>query len=98
MTTIAKINQREAVRAIARREPFVASALSGKRASVTDSLGRLPREYRDGYYMAAERGAYAVFSYGTPVAWVTDEGAVTVPAERYSVTTSKHQSIARRGL
>jgi hypothetical protein len=48
-----------------------------------------------------DKPIYVVFSYGTPIAWRTagDQGACgwTIPAVRYSVTTSKHQGIARRG-
>lgn len=34
---------------------------------------------------------YTVFSYGTPIAWVTDAGKVHKVSQKFSVTTSKHQ-------
>jgi hypothetical protein len=37
---------------------------------------------------------YVVFSYATPIAWHTP-GGWTVPVDRYSVTTSKHQGRVR---
>lgn len=36
---------------------------------------------------------YVVMSYATPIAWVTRDGAVVIPADRYSVTTTKQQGI-----
>lgn len=34
---------------------------------------------------------YVVWSYATPIAWVTDDSRVHKVAQRFSVTTSKHQ-------
>ena len=34
---------------------------------------------------------YVVYSYQTPIAWVTKSGTEVHPPVRYSVTTSKHQ-------
>lgn len=56
------------------------------------STGRMP----DGDERNALRDAsYIVRSYGTPIAWRTPGQGWTYSAERYSVTTSRHQSIAR---
>jgi hypothetical protein len=41
---------------------------------------------------------FAIWSYGTPVAWVVDRGTWIVPDERYSATTSRHQSKIRYAL
>lgn len=77
--------------------PFTTSgALSGRTPhgqtfTVWES-GRLPREHVDSF----QRATYAVFSYATPIAWVTD-GAWVIPGTRYSLTTSRHQSTARYG-
>lgn len=54
------------------------------------TTGCLPSEYRD----AVRAARYVVFSYRTPIAWLTDTGW-TVPDVRYSRTTSRHQSVAR---
>jgi hypothetical protein len=43
----------------------------------------------------AARIRYVVYSYATPIAWVRDNGEWVVPAEKYSATTSRHQSIVR---
>jgi len=37
---------------------------------------------------------YVVYSYATPIAWVRGDGEVHLVAQRFSPTTSKHQSIA----
>ncbi len=65
--------------------------------------GRLPVEYHDSY----QRADYTVYSYNTPIAWhvpnrnegwklgngeaAPAEPGWVMPAEKYSVTTSKHQ-------
>jgi hypothetical protein len=82
---------------ISDRQPFTTSgALSGRAPhgqhfGPWDS-GRLPREHVDSF----QRATYAVFSYATPIAWVVDDAWV-IPATRYSLTTSRHQSSARHG-
>lgn len=45
----------------------------------------------------ANRIDYIVWSYGTPIAWHTEDGW-TMPDARYSATTSRHQGQVRRGL
>ena len=37
--------------------------------------------------------AFVVWSYETPIAWVLDNGAVYHVSQRFSVTTSRHQSL-----
>ena len=39
--------------------------------------------------------SYIVYSYGTPIAWYTSKGQWVIPSLKYSVTTSKHQSLVR---
>jgi hypothetical protein len=46
----------------------------------------------------ARRIRYVVYSYATPIAWVRDNGEWVVPAEKYSATTSRHQSIVRMAV
>ena len=97
MTRIVRTTTGNAHEAIANLSPFATSgALSGRAPhgqhfGPWDS-GRLPREHVDSF----QRATYAVFSYATPIAWVTD-GAWAIPATRYSLTTSRHQSAARHG-
>lgn len=40
--------------------------------------------------------AFAVYSYATPIAWVTHAGHVYYVRQRFSVTTSKHQTAIHR--
>lgn len=56
--------------------------------------GRLPYEYRDSVKIART----VVYSYSTPIAWVTEDGEIICPDLRYSVTTSNHQNLARAWL
>lgn len=49
--------------------------------------GQLPYFYRDSFW----RCVYAVYSYSTPIAWLTSDGVWIAPAVKYSVSTSRHQ-------
>ena len=53
--------------------------------------GWLPGEYRE----SARSAIYVVWSYDTPILWVTADGQEHLPSVRYSATTSKHQGVAR---
>ena len=92
------INQRDAVQAIAYGLPFQASALSGfVGTSPVLTTGRLDPEEVSAYYIAEREGiTYAVYSYGTPIAWRTLSGWYFV-GQKFSRTTSAHQNIVRRG-
>lgn len=72
------------------RRGFAMSGIEGK----FNGTGRMSTETAT-EYIAAQNVVYTVLSYGTPIAWVTDDGTVTVPNERYSVTTSNHQSLCK---
>lgn len=48
---------------------------------------RLPEHYVDSF----RDGKYAIYSYGTPIAWLNEDGVWIMPGIKYSVTTSKHQ-------
>jgi hypothetical protein len=50
-------------------------------------FGRLPDQYRD----AVRQARYVVYSYLTPIGWVSKTGEKTVPDVGYSLTTSQHQ-------
>lgn len=64
---------------------------------------QLPREWADGLQDAIHDGRvlYIVWSYETPIAWFVrsainaQRSGWVMPDVRYSVTTSKHQSVAR---
>ena len=86
---------RNANLAISRCETFRASALSGV-TTVTDA-GYLTDADRRRFDADRDVIVYAVMSYGTPIAWLTPRGWFIV-AQRFSVTTSRHQSITLRGV
>jgi hypothetical protein len=85
-------------RALRERRPFRRSgyhmwAIEGHYdPAVWPVLGRLPAEHAEQFRADAERGiAYTVFSYQTPIAWVTSSGLVRIPDVKYSPTTTQHQ-------
>lgn len=94
-------NVRNTMRAIAQSEDFRASALSARtdRPGYYGSFGSLPEDLIQ--LLEADRPAYIVFSYETPIAWyAVRDGAdvLVVPDCKYSVTTSRHQSLVRRSV
>ena len=93
------VTRREAVEKIRRREEFRigTKAFYGTIASSVWDYGRLPDKYRDLWNTAVGVGAYAVYSYATPILWILPDGTVVEPPVRYSATTSRHQSYARQG-
>lgn len=46
----------------------------------------------------AERINYVVFSYSTPIAWATRDGAVHVVDQTFSQTTTRQQNLCRAWL
>jgi hypothetical protein len=94
------LNQRDAEHYITERREFTASALSGNSVKeYTPNAGRLDREEYTKLIEATSRPewVYVVYSYGTPIAWCTPEGWYVV-AQKFSVTTSKHQNLTRRAV
>lgn len=83
--------------AIGAHKPFTTSgALSAELtpSGYVSSTGRLDAEHRE-MLRDDELGegiAYVVYSYATPIAWVTRGGTVRKVSQRFSVTTTKHQS------
>lgn len=61
-----------------------------------DLMGRLPDEWKD--RLIADSPSYAVTSFGTPIAWFTEHAGWVVPAVKYSVTTSNHQTQVRSAV
>lgn len=62
-------------------------------AHQTLSIGQLKEEHRE----SVEAAEYIVYSYGTPIAWYGRDGW-TMPDQKYSATTSAHQSKVRTCL
>lgn len=69
-------------------------ALRGEETRHVASSGQLSPELQTSIRVLAAEGKlrYIVYSYATPIAWRDTEGVWYTPAEKYSVTTSKHQS------
>jgi hypothetical protein len=53
--------------------------------------GRLTGEDLEAFRRDMGHIIYAVFSYATPIAWVTLDDRVHRVSQKFSVTTSKHQ-------
>jgi len=47
--------------------------------------------------LESDNPSYIIYSYGTPIAWYGTYGW-NIPAIKYSMTTSKHQSYVRRSI
>ncbi len=85
------------------REPFEGHSMRARRVQPGEwtGHGRLP--FRESEILRhaqtdAERFGeelYVVFSYATPIAWGLDGRELYVPDTRYSVTTSRQQSLCR---
>lgn len=96
--------RRAAENAIASCRPFKNStgSLQGTRGS-TRNLGWL-EQHTDARRIREllSRAVYVVWSYNTPIAWVSEEESGDRQAyyvdESHSMTTSNHQSIAQMGL
>jgi len=93
-----RTNQRDAQALIRSRETFRASALSGVREAFLSSAGYLSGAERERFYNDRNGIVYAVLSYRTPIAWLTTSGEWYIVAQRFSVTTSRHQSVVRAAL
>ncbi len=91
-----KTSTGEAWIAIRHRQAFTThGALWGRPGPAPRAYGGyLPAEYR----AEAREAVYVVYSYSTPIGWENPDGTVTIPDVKYSVTTSKHQTQARRGF
>lgn len=83
---------------IAREQEFTGSNTRAERFDEGDYVdtGRLPSEWASELRRTGAR--YVVFSYATPIAWVTPEGEIVVPSVKYSVSTSKVQGYVASGF
>lgn len=71
-------------------EPFEGSSMwASKFARI--SSGRLNDHEAAQYAADLESITYVVYSYWTPIAWVTRSGRVHVVNQKFSITTSRHQ-------
>lgn len=81
---------------IANRIGFVGNNFYGVLANLNhQTYGQLDHMHIG--ILTSENPDYIVYSYGTPIAW-HHAGGWSLPAIKYSVTTSKHQSLVRRAI
>lgn len=83
---------RTVAQAIAERVEFDCNGtFTGHVGERSRYVGQLPAEFHADYVKAgAAQDFYMVRSYLTPIAWFAN-GEWTIPAVKYSVTTSRHQ-------
>jgi hypothetical protein len=95
------LNQKDAEHYIVNRKQFTASALRGSSCKGwVPEAGRLNAEEYAKLDQTVRYGSewvYVVWSYDTPIAWFDEEGWYVV-AQKFSVTTSKHQNLIRRAI
>lgn len=95
-----KINTRKAYEQISRRESFVSNgALSARtHTGPGDQLnfGKMSEGSRASIKALSDID-YVVHSYATPIGVHSQSQGWVIPEDRYSSTTSKHQSQLRRG-
>lgn len=84
---------------LATMRPFKGNSVSAERSLPDDylgSVGRLSSGWANQF-----RGSgfvYSVWSWATPIAWVTEMGDIVIPPDTYSVTTTYHQNACRAWL
>lgn len=76
-------------------DAFMQGTFDG-RGGLGGGLGRLSSYWCTQILSASP--IYVVYSWATPIAWVGDFGNVTVPADKYSVSTTHHQGLCRTWL
>ena len=95
-------SRKNAIGKIAKMEAFDGNSMCGRK-NLDGGYMSNGRIYGDAAVLwrideTAARIRYVVYSYATPIAWVRDNGEWVVPAEKYSATTSRHQSIVRMAV
>jgi hypothetical protein len=79
---------------IAARKPFKGNSMWAdgfEKGFAFGSTGRLSTDEADRFWADHKAIVYIVYSYGTPIAWVLDDGTTYKVAQKFSVTTSRHQ-------
>lgn len=85
------VNNTEAEQRIKLLQPFrtASRTLRGEGGGEKEArpMGDLPEEH----HADARSSRYVIYSYRTPIAWVTADGTKVLPDVGYSRTTSQHQ-------
>lgn len=86
----------DAEKMIREEKPFVISSgnLRAYRGPWNGQRGFLPEEW----HTSLRSARYVIYSYGTPIAWITDDGSKVLPDIGYTPTTSQHQYAAATAL
>ena len=95
-----KVNQKQAKVCISKREPFDANSLKGDWYGPSrPAFGRMEYQWEVKLSRLIHDGkeVFIVHSYVTPIAWFAD-GEWTVPDTKFSVTTSKHQTLVKGAI
>ena len=76
--------------------PHLARASMREVRSMAQAPGsRMPGHVADRFM--SDRPAYVVWSFSTPIGWITSSGRAVVPEVSYSSRTTRHQTEAARG-
>lgn len=95
---MAKLSYRKIPAALRAREPFEGNSMYAvQMLAARVSTGQLSGDDLSAF-RAVQGSVYVVKSYNTPIAWVTEDGTVTIPDTRYSATTSRQQNLCRAWL
>ena len=89
-----KIGNYRAAEEIARFRDFDSHTGSLRGRQSLDGWGILPNALE----IVPRDARYYIYSYATPIGWLTADGRAQMPDAKYSVTTSRHQGIARQGF
>jgi hypothetical protein len=91
-------SRHDAIAKVAARQEFRGNSIWATRSP--SGSGIIYGRAQELYTADATAGelVYVVYSYSTPIAWYTKRGEWVVPAEKYSHTTSRHQSVVRQGV
>lgn len=102
MAIHSKATKRVIANGVTELAPFRAASMSGRAiGEFDDNAGRMPEPAASEFKAAVRSGRvdYAVYSYGTPIAWHhKGVDTWTLSGEHYSVTTSNHQSLTRLAI
>jgi hypothetical protein len=83
-------------------DPFDAGTMTGRTdvdpSEMRGQIGQLSVTDEALFRFATAPHRFVVFSYATPIGWVTAEGEIVIPDTRYSVTTSCQQTKVRAWL
>ena len=87
---------------VAERQDFKAASISGEYLIYTPSHTWMSAEERarlaHDIAMSPTGKVFAVFSYGTPIAWTLPDGSWSVTDCKYSPSTTHHTSLVRDAI